>query len=491
MRFIAGGIMHETHTFSSEPTPLDRFRIWRGDEVMAFRGKNHSFGGAIDACDALGIDYAPTFFADALPAAPTDGDSFDAMTAELCDRIAAALPADGIVLNLHGAMVAEDTPDAESEILRRVRAAVGYEIPIAVTLDFHANIGQEMIALATIVTTYDTYPHTDAAERAMEAVGLLQRTVTGEIDPVMALVKPPMLLVPQEMPTDSGPFQEAFARAHDLEATGEALTITIAGGFAYADVPMAGVSVLVTTDGDSGLAESIANELTQMLWDRRKAMTFQNLPPEEAVRQAIGFEDGPTILVDVGDNIGGGTTGDGTVLLAELLRQDARDAVVVIADADAAALAAAAGPGGGFDADVGGKVDALHGAPVRVTGQVRLLSDGRWVHEGPENAGVPVESGLTAVVRAGGVSVVLTSTKIAPGDQQQLKSVGLWPDRQHIIVVKAAIRWKGGYEPIARHVIYVDTPGLGSTDLRRFAFRNLTRPIYPLDEAGAVFANAM
>jgi microcystin degradation protein MlrC len=482
MRFIAGGIMHETHTFSNEPTPLDRIRIWRGGEVFAFRGKNHSFGGALDACELLGIEYVPTFFADTLSTAPPSRATFDALTAELCNRIAEALPADGIVLGLHGAMVAEDFPDAESEIVRRVRAIAGYDIPVAVTLDFHANIGAELAELATIVTTYDTYPHTDAAERAKEAVELLRRTARGEISPAMALVKPPLLLVPQEMPTGSGPFHEAFARAHALEDSNEALTITIAGGFSYSDVPIAGVSVLVTTDADPNRASSLANELATFLWERRHEMTFTNVSPEEAVRQAIDFPDGPVMLVDVGDNIGGGTSGDGTVLLAELLRQNAQDAVVVIADPAAAAAAIDVGPGGAFDGLVGGKVDTLHGLPVRLNGNVRLISDGRWIHEGPENAGVLVESGPTAVVRSGGISVVLTSTKIAPGDQQQLKSVGIWPDKQHIIVVKAAIRWKGGYEPIARHVLYVDTPGLGATDLTRFPFRNLNRPIYPLDE---------
>ncbi len=481
MRFIGGGIMHETHTFSSEPTPLERFRIWRGDEVLDFRGKNHSFGGTVDACEALGIDFVPTFFADTLSTAPPSRATFDMMTAELCERIAAALPADGIVLNLHGAMVAEGYPDAEAEIVKRVRSIAGYDIPIAVTLDFHANIGADMVALATLVTTYDTYPHTDAAERAKEAVELLWRTAKGEIAPVMALVKPPLLLVPQEMPTGYGPFQDVLARAHALEASGEALTITIAGGFAYSDVPMAGMSVLVTTDGDSNRARSIASSLANELWERRAEMSFTNLSPVEAVRQAIACVDGPVMLIDVGDNIGGGTTGDGTVLLAELLRQKARDAVVVIADAEAAAAAIAAGPGGVFDGLVGGKVDALHGDPVQVTGQVRMISDGRWIHEGPENAGVPVESGPTAVVQSGGVSVVLTSTKIAPGDQQQLKSVGIWPDRQHIIVAKSAIRWKGGYEPIARQVFFVDTPGLGATDLSRFDFQHLSRPMYPLD----------
>jgi microcystin degradation protein MlrC len=485
MRFIVGGIMHETHTFSSEPTSFDRFRIWRGTEVLAFRGKNHSFGGAIDACEALGIDYVPTFFADTLSTAPPNRATFDALTSELCERIAVALPADGIVLGLHGAMVAESVPDAEAEIVRRVRDVAGYDIPIAATLDFHANIGVEMVELTTVVTTYDTYPHTDAAERAKEAVELLWRTARGEISPVMALVKPPLLLVPQQMPTGSGPFQEVFARAHALEEGGEALSITIAGGFAYSDVPMAGVSVLVTTDAELERAEVIAVELATLLWNQRQKMTFSNVPPDDAVRQAISLADGPVVLVDVGDNIGGGTTGDGTVLLAELLRQNAQDAVMVIADPEAAAMAVATGPGGPFDGLVGGKVDALHGDPVRLTGKVRLISDGRWIHEGPENAGVPVESGPTAVIQSGGVSVVLTSTKIAPGDQQQLKSVGIWPDRQHIIVVKAAIRWKGGYEPIARHVLYVDTPGLGATDLTRFPFQNLKRPIYPLDEAAS------
>lgn len=481
MRFLFGGIMHETHSFSAEPTTVETFRIWRGDELFAFRGKNHSVGGTIDRSEELGIELAPTYFADTLSTAPPDRATFDKMTAELCDRIAAELPADGIVLNLHGAMVAEGFPDAEGEIVRRVRETAGAETPIAVTLDFHANIGPAMVEQATIVTTYDTYPHTDAAERAMEAVDLLYRAVLGEIEPVMALEKPPMLLVPQAMPTGNGPFREVFELAHELERSGAALSITIAGAFAYADVPMAGVSVLVTTDGDRDAAQRIARQLATALWERRESMTFANVEPAEAVRQAIAFENGPVILVDVGDNIGGGTTGDGTVILDELLRQGAQGAVVVIADPEAAAQAIEAGAGGTFDGEVGGKVDRLHGDPVRVQGTVRLISDGRWTHEGPENAGVPVESGPTAVVQAGGVAVVLTSTKIAPGDQQQLKSVGIWPDRQKIVVVKAAVRWKGGYESIARHVIYVDTPGLGSTDLSRFDFQHLSRPLYPLD----------
>lgn len=482
MRLITGGIAHETHTFSVEPTTVESFdSIARGDELLAYAGTNHSVGGVVDACRELGIDLAPAFFAGEMSTGVPSRETFETLLGELIERIRAALPADGVVLTLHGAMVAEGYDDAEAEIVRRVREVAGPDIPIAVTLDLHANIGQAMVDAADIVTTYDTYPHVDAAERAREAVHLLARTIRGEIQPTMALVKPPLMPVPQGMATREGPFKTLFDRAHAMEDSGQALTVTVAGGFAYADVPDAGVSLLVTTDNDPDAARRLASELAILAWSLREEMVVRNRPPAQAVAEAIAFPDGPVMLVDVGDNIGGGTPGDGTVLLAELLTQDAQEATVFIADAEAVAAAFAAGIGGTVKMAVGGKTDALHGAPVAAAGRVRLLSDGEWVHEGPENAGVPAAMGRTAVLRCGGVNLVLTSQKSMPGDQQQLKSVGIDPVRQHIIVVKAAVRWRGGFEPIAKHAIYVDTPGLGSVDLRRFPYQKIRRPIFPLD----------
>jgi microcystin degradation protein MlrC len=310
---------------------------------------------------------------------------------------------------------------------------------------------------------------------------LLVEAIEGRIRPRMALVQPPLLPVPQAMHTERHPFKTLFDRAFELERDGSALTISIAGGFAYADVPMAGMSILAVTDGDPARAEQIARELANLAWLLREDMLVRNAPPAEAVAEAIAYPEGPVVLVDVGDNIGGGTPGDGTVLLAELLRQRAHEAAMVVNDPAAAAAAFAVGVGGTLETAVGGKTDRLHGAPVTIRGTVRLLCDGRWVHEGPENAGVPVDSGSTAVVRVDGVNLVLTSRKTAPGDLQQLKSVGIDPVRQKILVVKAAVRWRGGYEPITRHAIHVDTPGLGSVDLGRFAFAHLRRPIFPLD----------
>jgi microcystin degradation protein MlrC len=269
-----------------------------------------------------------------------------------------------------------------------------------------------------------------------------------------------------------------------MEADGRALTVTVAAGFPYADVPDAGVSFLVTTDDDPAAARALATELGELAWSLRAQMIVRNTPPAQAVAGAMVFPGKPVMLVDVGDNIGGGTPGDGTVLLRELLAQGARDATVVIADAEAVQQAIAAGVRNRVRLTVGGKTDRLHGEPVAVEGEVKLITDGHWIHEGPENAGVPVANGPTVVLRCGGVNLILSTRTCMPGDQQQLKSVGIDPLSQQIIVVKAAVRWRGGFGPIAAQAIHVDTPGLGSVDLTRFDFKHIRRPIFPLD-AGA------
>ncbi len=482
VHLIAGGIMHETHTFSVEPTPLSDFTVVRGDDCNQYAGTNHSLGGVIDACAELGVELSHTFFCQATATAPVASDLFDYLTGELIAGIEQHLPADGIVLTLHGAMVAEGSLEADAEIVRRVRAVVGPEMPVAVTLDLHANIGPAIVDASTLIVGYDTYPHIDLNERAAEATRLLVRTINGEIAPVMALVKPPLLPVPQAMFTSVPPFSTIIERAHTLEAAGEALTISVAGSFAYADTEAAGMSIVAVTDNDPARAQAIAQELAELAWSLRDQMLITNVPPDAAVAEAIAHPEGPVILVDVGDNIGGGTPGDGTVLLTELLEQKATGAVMVIADPDAVQACFAAGVNGIVKTTVGGKTDNLHGAPVPIEGRVRLLSDGHWVHEGPENAGVAAEPGLTAVVEVDGVHLVLNSMKIAPGDLQQLKSVGIDPARQKIIVVKAAVRWRGGYAPVTKHAIHVNTPGLGSVDLASFGYESVLRPIWPLDE---------
>jgi microcystin degradation protein MlrC len=241
------------------------------------------------------------------------------------------------------------------------------------------------------------------------------------------------------------------------------------------------MSVLAITDGDPVAAARIAMEIARLAWDSRDQMIVSNVPVPDAVAAAIAHPDAPVVLVDVGDNIGGGTPGDGTVLLAELLAQGATEATICIADANAVQAAIAAGVGGTVTTPVGARADRLHGEPVTITGRVGRITDGQFIHEGPENAGVPADMGPTAVIRVDGVNLIVTTRKFAPGDLNQLRSVGIVPEDQKILVVKAAVRWRGGYGPITKHAILVDTPGLGSIDLSRFTFHHLNRPLFPLD----------
>jgi microcystin degradation protein MlrC len=482
MRLLTGGIIHETHTFSNQPPALDEFLASeRAGNPSAWAETNSSFGGVVVECREQGIELVCTSTTGAAPAGMPTRATFETLLERLLQRARAALPVHGVVLTLHGAMVAEGYHDAEAEITRRMRDLVGPAVPIAVTLDLHGNIDDALVNACDIIVAYDTYPHIDAADRAREAVRLLAATIEGRIRPTMAIVKPPLLPVPQAMYTARDPMARLFARAFAMEDSGAALTISILGGFPYADVPAAGMSVVVVTNDDATRARELAEELARMAWDDRAGFAVRNVLPREAIAQAIDHPRGPVILVDVGDNIGGGTPGDGTVILRELLDQGAQEATVVIADAEAVQTAFAAGVGGEVATLVGGKRDHLHGEPLSIHGRVRLLCDGDWVHEGPENAGVPTSMGPTAVVRVDGVNLVLTSVKCAPGDLQQLKTVGIDPTRQKIIVVKAAVRWRGGYEPIMAHFIDVDTPGLGSVNLEHFDFRHLRRPLYPLD----------
>lgn len=481
MRIAVGGLMHETHTFAAERTLAEPFQLREGDEIQALAGTNASIGGALDGCRAAGAEIVPLVYGFAIPAGYVDREVYEDLVSRLIGPLAAAGAVDGVVLTLHGAMVVEGIDDAELDMLKRVRGVVGPDVPVAVTLDFHANTSRRLTELATLIVGYDTYPHVDPGVRAEEAVDLLVRTIRGEISPTMGFAASPLMPVPQAQMTGREPFASLFAKVHEFEDSGRALSITLAGGFAYSDVPMAGLSVTVVTDGHPDLAQELANEIAQMAWDRRGEMIISNVPVPEAVAAAIAEPNGPVVLVDVGDNVGGGTPGDATEVLAELLRQGAERAVVVMADADAATQAREAGVGAEVDLLVGGKVDRLHGEPVRVRGVVQSLHDGRWVHEGPENAGVPVDSGPTAVVQSGGVTVVINSRKTMPGDQQQLKSVGIEPTEQHILVMKSAIRWRGGFESITARSIDVDTSGLGSVNLANFPFERIRRPIFPLD----------
>jgi microcystin degradation protein MlrC len=401
----------------------------------------------------------------------------------LLDLLHEAGPLDGVLLVLHGAMVSEDQDDCEGEILERIRALV--RGPLVAVLDMHGSLTPKMVEVADGLVAFNQNPHLDTYERGLEAAALLYRMLDEGVIPAKAFARPPLLLNVLATGTDRLPLRAVHAQAELFRGDPKVLNISVMGGFAFSDVQDAGFSVLVTTDNDAALADEMAQALAQVAWDQRDAAREVGLSVEDAVQQALAAAQFPVILADIGDNVGGGCPGDGTVLLRALIESDAQDAVVTLADPQAVEQATAAGIGATIDVSVGGNVDDWHGQSVQLRAVVEALTDGQFTTGGKDHFaniyGRVVEMGLCARLRCGGVTLLLTERKTPPGDLEQLRSQGIDPQSQKIIVVKSTIAFRGAYEPIAAKIFEVNTPGLCSNQLSAFPYRKLRRPLFPLD----------
>ncbi len=485
-RFVVAQISHETNVFSPIRTELGHFRergYAEGPRIPeVFQNTKTPVGGYIDSARKYGWELVPVISASAVPSGIVAGEAHELFLGKLLDGIRAAGDIDGVLLALHGAMVAEGAPDAEGDILARVRSLIGPGKPLVATLDYHATVSDQMVEQADGLFGYNTYPHVDGWERAVEASGFVKRMLDGEIRPVSVVVRPD--LAPGVVParTGWGPIKALMEKAFAFEKEPGVLNVSVYGGFVYSDIHDAGLAFLATTDGDRDRARQIAQELADEAWRIRGEFVTPMRPPAEAVQYAIAAPRGPVVLADVADNTGGGASGDGTEVLRALLEQNASDAVVItIPDPEAVDAAFKAGIGGAFDALVGGKIDDQHGAPVRVTGKVRLLSDGSFVHYGPMSTGLSASMGRTAVVVSGGVEIIINEHRFQPVDPEAARSVGVDPAKRKIVVLKSAVHYRASYEPIAAEIVEVDGPGLASPNLSRFEFKNIRRPVFPID----------
>jgi microcystin degradation protein MlrC len=490
-RIAIGGIVHETHIFATPQTTLADFQqqgLYRDAAILrAMAGTRSGIGGMIEGAANYDWTLVPTLYSAALPGGTVAEQAYQTMLRDLLDSLASAMPLDGLLLMLHGAMVTEAHPDAESHILEQVRAVVGPDMPIVVELDMHGNISPRTVELADVLVAFDTNPHIDPHARGVEAAEIMERLLRGAIRPAAAIAQPPLLLAPQATGTADLPLRAVHQRAAEIEAEDAVVCICVMGGFAYADMPYVGPSVIVTTDGDPDLARRYADELCALLMEHRYAALPQFLAPDAAVARALALPGGPIILVDSADNIGGGTPGDGTDALRAMLNAGVEEGAVMLADREAVAACWDAGVGATIKLSVGGKTDQWHGEPVAVAGVVRALSEGVFECELPDNHfasfyGNTIRMGRTAWLRVGGVNIVLTERKTPPFDLAQLRGVGVIPEQQKLIAVKSAVAYRAAYMPIAAGVVEMDTAGLCSANLTRFPYRHLRRPIFPLDQ---------
>jgi len=485
MRVAVAGFMHESNTFHSLRTDRAAFAaqslVYGSALIEEWRQAHHEMGGFLQAAGDLGFEPLPIVMAWATPSGPVADDVFEEVTGRLIDELRRLRP-DGLLLALHGAMVAASHPDADGEIVTRLRRALGPDFPIVVSLDLHGNISERLASQCQAAVAYRTNPHVDQRECGLRAASLLVRTVKGEVRPTMAIAKPPVIVNIMVHDTSREPLKSLMDETRRLETEPGILAVSFLPAFAYSDVPQMGPAVLVVTDGDAGRAQREADRFAARVWEMRERLAVHLPDAATAVSQAMQSDRLPVVLVDTGDNVGGGSAGDTTALLAEMLRQGATDGVVCLYAPEEVEQCRAAGVGAEVRFSVGGKVDPRHGEPVAVTGRVRLLHDGRYVEEQVRHGGKRTNHmGPTALVEVEGRNLlVLNSLRHPPFSLGQLTCLGIVPPKQRILVVKAAIAYKAAYLPIAGSVIEVDTPGLTAVNPERFDYRHIRRPLYPL-----------
>jgi len=433
MRLLLAMMKHETNTFSPVRTDLDRFRDWalvEGDAVaQTFAGTNHPLAAYLDLAREKGAEIVTPLAAEAMPSGPVEAAAYDYMSGRILDTLAKG-GFDGAMLDLHGAMVAHGEPDGEGGLLERMRhMAPG--LPIAVTCDLHANVTERMVVNATALIGYKTYPHVDMYDVGAQVGRILLRALGGEAAPVMAWGNVPLLAQTLCMGTADapmGPLQE-MTRA---EEAGGALAASLFGGFPLADIRDAGLSAVVVSDGDAARAGAACDRLLAAAWAERENFVYRGEDLAAAVARAKSTPEGPVILLDHADNVGSGGTQDSMAVIAEVLRQGLEDvAVAAVWDPRAVAVMGEAGVGAQVTLELGGKTDmpaiGAKGEPLRLTGRVRTLSDGRWIVRGPMYTGVEVDTGPSAVLEVGGMRIVVVSKHHEPWDVGIFTSLGIDP----------------------------------------------------------------
>ncbi len=487
MRIALAGFMHESNTFSDVPTTLKHFEdssLHYGEDVIEiWKDAHHEMGGFIAGAEENSFEAVPILMASATPSGPVTEETYEKIVGDLIEGLRKAGQLDGLLLALHGAMVSEAYPNADGETAERLRREVGPNFPIVLSLDLHANVSSRMVDCPTATVIYRTCPHLDQRERGIECAALIARTVRGEIHPVQAMKKPPLLPNIAQHHTGAGAMAEIVREVHRIANLPGILSASFAVGFAYADVPDLGPAAVVAAEADKERAEAEVQRLSDFVWERREGLNMKLPDPETAVKEAAASPSCPVTLMDCGDNVGGGSPGDSTILLSEIIRQGVQNCLVVLYDPESVRACVEAGVRKTVQLEVGGKTDRRHGEPIPIQGQVRTISDGKYIEPEPRHGGKRFfDQGITAVVETDeGHTIVLNSLREAPMSLHQILSLGIRPNTKKIIVAKGVIAPRAAYEPVSARIIAVDTPGVTATGPEHFTYYHRPKPLYPLD----------
>ena len=487
-RIATAGFQHESNTFAASPASLDKWQragILEGEAIRReYATSQATLAGFFQACaEATDVELVPLVFTRLTP--------MGAMTAEAIDHILehclSALrdngPWDAVLLPQHGAAVSDPYPDADGEYVRRVRELVGPQVPIGLALDMHANVSRQMVENADVTTVYQTNPHIDAREQAMHCARLIIRQLRGEIRPRTAIRMPPLLVNILNQGTDDAPMRDLLRIADAERRRPGVLSVSVVEGYPYADVAEMGMSFICVTDGDRVLADDVAARLEEAAWSMREALNTGGVRIEAALERARQVNARPVAIFDVGDNVGGGSPADSTLILHAARAMGVSDLLQALCDPAAVRACQGAGIGGRIDLAVGGKTDARHGKPFPVTGVVTALSDGKYEETGPTHGGFRFfDDGPSAAIRTDdGYTLVLITHPGGTASLQQFRTLGIEPTEVKIIVAKGVHSPRPAMEPIAKELIWCATPGVTTADLTTFTYRHRRVPIFPLE----------
>ena len=501
MRIAVGGVLHETSTFIDTPTTLDDFEqgfgIYRGEQICErFRGANMCIGGFLDGAEKHGFQAVPLLWAFAYPSGLIQRSAYDSLKREFIDRLEQAETQggriDGVLLDLHGAMVVEGVEDGDGDFIESVRRAIGHGRPIVVAQDLHGNHTARRVAAADAIVGYDTYPHVDMGERGREAAEIIVRTLRGEIRPKMALRQLPLFWGTRCQVTAHPPMDEVLRRVHEIERRPGMISVTIATGFPWADVPDVGASVIAVADGDAALARQAADELGDWIWEHRERWVRPAMTVREALEAGDKLGRYPVLLADHTDNTGGGAPGDSTEVLRTLLELGLEDALILyMVDREAVELARTAGVGARIRLQLGGKSDPRQGPPIDCEAEIAALSDGRFAYDGPMYAGLTGNMGPSAWLKvdlAGrasperqSVSVVVVTKREQPLDPAFARTLGIDCRKMRYIGLKSSAHFRSGFEKLAGSIYNVDAAGILVHDFSKLPYRRRRRPLFPLE----------
>jgi microcystin degradation protein MlrC len=485
MRIAVAGFQHETNTFAPTVADYEAFRIAkafpllaRGPEMLAvIRGKKLPSAGAISVLEAAGTEVVPILWCIATPSAHVTEDAYERIAGEIVQSIAASGPLDGILLELHGAMVAHHIDDGEGELLTRVRKLVGPGVPISVPLDLHANVTPEMVEKADYLDLYRYYPHVDMAETGARAAQMLLEMIRTGKRPAKAFRQLDFLIPVNGGCTDFGPARDLYHRIMPtLEREWGLAGLSLGIGFPQADFKDAGPSVVAYAESQAA-ADTAAEQLRAEVATREAEFLPEFYPAPEAVARALAIAtraSKPVVIADTQDNPGGGGPGDTTGLLRAMLAARAKGAVIgALIDPVAADAAHAAGEGSETVIFLGGR-QFPGDSPVEARCRVlRIRSDG-WTAVGAMKGGMPVDLGRTALVETEeGVMVALASRTSQTLDRGIFQHLGLVPERLPIIAVKSSVHFRADFAPIAEAIVVAKAPGPVTIDHRELAYRKL------------------